>query len=115
MQFQMARPEQVRRAEWAVCLGATLAAIGLHVIYLTHAGGLWRDETNSIHIATSATAGEVWRMQAYVWGRQTEHFIVAHGGRTEVVPIGSGDHVSLYEKSSLAVVKGWALTSEPVR
>jgi hypothetical protein len=65
MQFQMARPEQVRRAEWAVCLGATLAAIGLHVFYLTHAGGLWRDETNSIHIATSATAGEVWRLQAY--------------------------------------------------
>ena len=42
----------------------------------------------------------------YVWGRQTEHFIAAHGGRTELVPIGSGEGVSMYEKSTLAVVKG---------
>jgi hypothetical protein len=31
MQFQMTRPKQVRRADWGVCLGTTLAAIGLHV------------------------------------------------------------------------------------
>jgi hypothetical protein len=65
MHFGTERPEQLRRAEWVVCLGAMLAAIGLHVVYLTHAGGLWRDETNSIHIATSATVGELWRLQAY--------------------------------------------------
>jgi hypothetical protein len=52
---------------------------------------------------------------SYVWGRQTEHFIAVHGGHIEAVPIGSGDNVSIYEKSSLSVVKGWALTSEPVR
>ena len=62
MQFRTGRLEQVRQAEWAVCLGATLAAIGLHVIYLTHAGGLWRDEVTSIRVATSATVGEMWRM-----------------------------------------------------
>ena len=65
MQFRTGRPEQLRRAEWAVCLGATLAAIGLHVIYLTHAGGLWRDEVTSIRVATSATMGEMWRLLAY--------------------------------------------------
>ena len=53
------------RVEWAVCLGATLAAIALHAIYLTHAGGLWRDETISVRVATSATAGEMWRMLVY--------------------------------------------------
>ena len=62
MQFQTARPEQVRRAEWAVCLGATLAAIGLHVVYLTHAGGLWRDEASGLQLATLPTVSEMWRM-----------------------------------------------------
>ncbi len=37
------RSQWLTRGEWAVCLGATLAAIALHAIYLTHAGGLWRD------------------------------------------------------------------------
>ena len=74
MQFRMARAEQLRRAEWAVCLGATVAAIGLHVVYLTHAGGLWRDETNSIQIATSATAGEVWRL----WTGHLVHYNAGH-------------------------------------
>jgi hypothetical protein len=46
---------------------------------------------------------------SYVWGRQAEHFIKAHGGQTEVVPIGSGEPVSPYEKALLTVVKGWAL------
>lgn len=46
---------------------------------------------------------------SYVWGRQLEHFIAAHGGQAEVVPTGSGDRLSIYEKASLAVVKGWAL------
>ena len=55
MQFRTGRPEQLRQAEWGVCLGATLAAIGLHVVYLTHAGGLWRDEAHSIRVAASAT------------------------------------------------------------
>jgi hypothetical protein len=46
---------------------------------------------------------------SYVWGRQTESFIAAHGWKIEAVPTGSGDPVNLYEKASLAVVKGWAL------
>jgi len=43
---------------------------------------------------------------SYVWGRQTESFLAAHGWPTEVVPTGGGDRVSAYEKSALAVVKG---------
>lgn len=63
---------RLERAEWAVCLGATLADMP----------------------------------HSYVWGGQTEHFITAHGGHIEAVPIGSGDRISIFEKSSLAVVKG---------
>ena len=43
---------------------------------------------------------------SYVWGRQTQGFIVAHGKLTEVVMTGSDD-VILYEKASQAVVKWW--------
>jgi hypothetical protein len=52
---------------------------------------------------------------SYVWGRQTERFIAAHGGHIEAVPVGTDAAVSMYEKPSFAVVKGWALTPEPVR
>ena len=61
MEFRTGRSRWLTRVEWGVCLGATLAAVGLHVIYLTHAGGLWRDETSSVHLATMPTAGEMWR------------------------------------------------------
>ena len=62
MNLPLSRPQWLTKAEWAVCIGATLAAIGLHLIYLTHAGGLWRDETNCVHLATLPSIGEMWRM-----------------------------------------------------
>ena len=65
MNSRAGRSQWLTRLEWGVCLGATLAAIGLHLIYLTHAGGLWRDETISVRLATSSTAGEMWRMLVY--------------------------------------------------
>lgn len=61
MDFRVGRTQWLTRAEWAVCLVATLAATGLHVIYLTQAGGLWRDEVSSVNLATMPTAGEMWR------------------------------------------------------
>ena len=65
MNSRAGRSQWLTRLEWGVCLGATLAAIGLHLIYLTHAGGLWRDETISVRLATSSTVGEMWRMLVY--------------------------------------------------
>jgi hypothetical protein len=65
MDFRAGRSQWLTRLEWGVCMGATLAAIGLHLIYLTHAGGLWRDETISARLATSSTVGEMWRMLVY--------------------------------------------------
>ena len=59
------RSQWLTRVEWGVCLGATLAAIGLHLVFLTHAGPLWRDEANGVSLATLFTAREMWRMLAY--------------------------------------------------
>jgi hypothetical protein len=37
----------------------------------------------------------------YVWGRQTENFLALHGGRKEIVPLGSGDQADEYENPRL--------------
>ena len=62
MDFRLGRSQRLTSVEWGVCLAATLAAIGLHVIYLTHAGALWRDETHAVHLATLSSTRELWRM-----------------------------------------------------
>jgi hypothetical protein len=43
-----------------VALGSTLLIIYLHVVFGTHAGALWRDEVNSLEIATMRGFSEVW-------------------------------------------------------
>src|SRR5207248_1161469 len=48
----------LRRAEWALAILATLLLIVLHAIFLTHAGGLWRDEANTVGISTLPTFRE---------------------------------------------------------
>ncbi|HOX56837.1 MAG TPA: hypothetical protein P5205_18810 [Candidatus Paceibacterota bacterium] len=60
MAFGTGRSNWLKRGEWLVCIGATLAAVGLHLVYLTHAGGLWRDETSSVNLATMPTIGQMW-------------------------------------------------------
>jgi hypothetical protein len=35
------------------CIAATLLAIGLHLVFLTQAGGLWRDEAASVQLASA--------------------------------------------------------------
>ena len=59
---RLGRSDRLTKAEWGVCVAATLAAIWLHVIYLTHAGGLWRDEAAVVQLAVLPGAGEVWEM-----------------------------------------------------
>ncbi len=48
--------------QWLLCGGATLVTIGLHVLHLYHAGGMWRDEASSIGLATVPSWGDLWRM-----------------------------------------------------
>jgi hypothetical protein len=59
------RPEVVRRAEWVVAAGLTIAVIYLHVIAAVSAGALWRDEANSIGLATLPGVADVWKNLQY--------------------------------------------------
>jgi hypothetical protein len=53
------------RIELGICLAATLAGAGLHFVYFTHAGALWRDEAGGIQLATLPAFSETWRMLAH--------------------------------------------------
>jgi hypothetical protein len=43
-----------------VALGSTLFIIYLHIVFGMHAGALWRDEVNSLEIATMRGLSEMW-------------------------------------------------------
>jgi len=55
----------VNRFEWIAVLMVALLAVALHVRFVTHVGGLWRDEANSVHLATLPTLGQVWHFLDY--------------------------------------------------
>lgn len=58
---QTPREKILSQTNWALALAATAAAILLHLIFLTHAGGLWRDEAGVVRLATLPTFGETWK------------------------------------------------------
>src|ERR1051325_3009789 len=62
MDNRTAATEWKTRFEWGLCIAASLAGLWLHVVYLTHAGGLWRDEASSVHLATLPTLSQTWGM-----------------------------------------------------
>jgi hypothetical protein len=49
----------ITRLEWLAVLLTALLAAALHVRFVTHVGGLWRDEANSVHLATLPGFAEV--------------------------------------------------------
>ena len=53
------------RVEWITVALLTLVAIALQIRFVTAVGGLWRDETNSINLATLPTFADVWRFLDY--------------------------------------------------
>ena len=53
-------PAWLTRAEWALALAATLVALALHVRLFLSAGPLWRDEINTVVVATQPTLAGVW-------------------------------------------------------
>lgn len=57
-----ARTRIISRADWIVAALITLAAVILHGVFWTHAGGLWRDEAAGVQLATLPSLSEVWRM-----------------------------------------------------
>lgn len=56
---QAAREPGLPRVERAVGLLETLLLLMLHALLLWHAGGLWRDEANTVYIATRPAWSEV--------------------------------------------------------
>jgi mannosyltransferase len=51
---------RLERAEWACALLLTGVVLALHCTFARHAGGLWRDEANSINLATLPSLREIW-------------------------------------------------------
>jgi hypothetical protein len=48
-----------RRSVWDCYFSAVVVAV--HVSVLEHAGAMWRDEVNTINLATSPSLVEIWQ------------------------------------------------------
>jgi hypothetical protein len=48
--------------EVVVALVLSLVALGLHIMFLNHAGGFWRDEVNTVKLAGHSSAGAMARV-----------------------------------------------------
>ena len=55
----------LNRFEWLAVILVALCAIALHVQFVTKVGGLWRDETNSVNLATLPSFGHIWSLLEY--------------------------------------------------
>ena len=55
----------VRRMELGLALALTAAIVVVHAAVLTHAGPLWRDEINTVHLANLPSVAEVWDRLQY--------------------------------------------------
>ncbi len=53
------------RLEWLVAILLTLAAVALHLRLFREVGGLWRDEVNSVNLASWPTISGMWRHLDY--------------------------------------------------
>ncbi len=53
-------PTRLARTEWALALAAGVVALALHVRLFLAAGPLWRDEVNTVVVATQPTLAGVW-------------------------------------------------------
>ena len=49
----------LRRLDWAIAWSLTVAALWLHFSFSGHAGALWRDEVNSVNVASRHSLGEM--------------------------------------------------------
>jgi len=51
--------DSLAKACRVMAIGITMVAVFLHVVSLTHAGGIWRDEVGMVNIAKLPSAGEI--------------------------------------------------------
>jgi Dolichyl-phosphate-mannose-protein mannosyltransferase len=56
---------RLQRIEFLTAIVFTIALVALHVLFLTSAGPLWRDEISSLTLATRPSWGELWRTLVY--------------------------------------------------
>jgi len=50
---------------WVVALAASALALLFHVVFMLHAGALWRDEVNTAQFATFRSLAELWSSLKY--------------------------------------------------
>ncbi len=55
----------ISQLEWIAVFFVAVVAVALHVRFVTHVGGLWRDETNSVQLATLPKFTEVLQFLDY--------------------------------------------------
>jgi hypothetical protein len=55
----------LNRFEWLAVILVVLCATALHIQFVTNVGGLWRDETNSVNLATLPSFGQIWSLLEY--------------------------------------------------
>ncbi len=55
----------INHLEWVAVLLTALLSAALHIRFVTHVGGLWRDESNSVHLAALPSFAEVWHFLDY--------------------------------------------------
>jgi hypothetical protein len=55
----------LQRLEWALATALTLVIIAFHLVAVRHAGGLWRDEVNSVDLAALPSLGDLWSQLHY--------------------------------------------------
>ena len=55
----------LNRFEWLAVVLVALCATALHIQFVTNVGGLWRDETNSVNLATLPSFGQIWSLLEY--------------------------------------------------
>lgn len=55
----------ISQLEWVAALVITVVAVALHIRFVTHVGGTWRDETNSVHLATLPRFSEIFQFLDY--------------------------------------------------
>jgi hypothetical protein len=79
----------LERVEWGLAVSATLVAIGFLIEFVRYAPGLWRDEINSVNIASAQSVSEMWRLDEFdsfplSWTMLLRLWMTVLGGSTDL-------------------------------
>jgi hypothetical protein len=53
------------KLEWAIAVLLTVLAVWLHLVFMTHAGPLWRDEAGTVNLAMMPSLSSLWSHLCY--------------------------------------------------